>query len=79
MTSFIVPKDPLSLEYFLTTGHLSDETDLIQLGNSHDRNFYSLDGSVIVKPSSWNTFPTDKNPDAKYKYSSVRIIFDKDL
>ena len=57
---------------------MSDEADLIQLGQSADSYFYSYEhGSPL--PSAWTTYPTAENPSTRYKFSSLEVNFSQDL
>lgn len=57
---------------------LSDETSIIQLGYSSDKELYK---HHIESPkiSSWTAFPTVDEPGRRYKFTSVEVNFSPDL
>ena len=57
---------------------LSDETQLIQLGYSEEKELYK---HQIENPkiSSWTAFPTAENPERRYKFTSTEINFSPHL
>lgn len=58
---------------------LNDESGFIQLGMEEETFFYSAFNDMEPNPSSWNTFPTEADPFAKYKFMSVSFELGKDL
>ena len=63
----------------VSTSVLSDETDFLQLGQQSETLFYSAFNDMSPNPSSWNSFPTEEDPEAQYKFFSVSFEFDKHL
>ena len=51
---------------------LSDETQVLQLGYSEERIFYSYHRK-LPEASSWNIFPSEQNPLSRYKFTSVEV------
>ena len=49
----------------------------MQFGNSEDTFFYGFEAKE--KPSSWINFPTEENPENKFKFISVEVSQNKDL
>ena len=58
---------------------ISDETQIIQLGDSVDREFNSFVNNITPNFSSWSNFPTDEKPLNLYKFASFEINLNKDL
>ena len=60
---------------------MSDETDYIQVGQyvAHDFVNYDTSRSLFAELSSWDTFPTDDNPETFYKFFSVHLQLSKSL
>ena len=56
---------------------LSDETQLFQFGYAEETTFYSY-MSKLPEPSAWNKFPTEANPDSRYKFTSIEVNFSLD-
>ena len=53
---------------------LSDETQIFQVGYSQDTEYYEY-WSKLPETSSWNKFPTEENPLARYKFTSLEVNF----
>ena len=58
---------------------ISDETQIVQFGNSVDREFNSFVDNITPQYSSWSNFPTDDNPLNLYKFASFEVNLNKDL
>ena len=58
---------------------ISDETQIVQFGNSVDREFNSFVDNITPQYSSWSNFPTDDKPFNLYKFASFEINLNKDL
>ena len=48
------------------------------MGGSVDT-FYYTHLDPVNKPTSWNTYPSESNPDALYKFASLNIALNRDL
>ena len=56
------------------TNFLEDETSYLRYsGQSDIERFYSVWGLSHAIPSSWSTWPTADQPEAKYKHASLNI------
>ena len=70
---------PVWIGYYINENILNDATDFFQLGNPSEKKFYSGSDSLYSDSTSWNIFPTEDNPLARYKYASLQFTFEKDL
>ena len=70
---------PAYVDYDIMSEMLSDETSLVQLGDSVDRPIYTYNEEMKVTDSNWNKFPTTENPESKYKFLSVVVNTNPDL
>lgn len=50
---------PTWFDYYVQTRMISDETQLVQFGNSVDREYNSFVDNITPLVSSWSNFPTD--------------------
>jgi len=72
MNQQIDQKTPIYVGYEITTQVLRDESSLLQLSGDEKTFYTSASGSnFITGVTSWNVFPTEKNPMARYKFASV--------
>lgn len=69
---------PSWISLLLKTSFVHDESSMVQLGQSQE---FTLHDWVVGKivPSFWNKFPTDEEPNNRYKFVSLNIMQDKDL
>ena len=57
-----------------------DETALVQINNEEEKTFFNKsENELVLKDSSWNNFPTDDEPYAKYKYIGAAIKLNENL
>ena len=57
---------------------LADETQLLQLGNVSEVDFFEMTWDT-PRPSAWRKFPTNENPNFRYKFSSISLRISPDL
>ena len=55
-----------------------DETSFLQLGQQKSFSFFDFELNKVV-PSFWNKFPSEKEPENRYKFVSINVNQDKDL
>ena len=64
----------------MKTNALNDATDLFQIFDGEDKKFYApVTENFQVKDSSWNEFPSELEPDNKYKFYSLHVSTNSDL
>ncbi len=71
--------EPTWADFSLRTSQLNDETSFIQIGNAEESLFYGQYGKPEIRPSAWNEFPTEAEPNNKYKFTSLTIQINPDL
>ena len=80
MNQQIDQKTPIYVGYEITTQVLRDESSLLQLSGDEKTFYTSASGSnFITGVTSWNVFPTEKNPMARYKFASVQFTFNQNM
>ena len=51
----------------------------MQIGFETETDFYDESKEFRYGPTSWNIFPTEENPLARYKFVSLQFTFEHDL
>ena len=65
-------KNPNWINTLIRTNLLEDETQVVKLGYSNEKEFYTYHRK-LPEASAWNKFPTEENPLTRYKFTSVEI------
>lgn len=74
------PNVPSWLNFDILQNRRSDETDLVQLGNKDETDFYNLNMQTFqLGVSSWNLYPTEEDPGSLYKFTSLYMKVSRDL
>ena len=69
---------PQWINFRLKMLKLEDQSSYLQYGDPDEIYYYSHD-LPIQQPTSWNTFPTQDDPDALYKFASINMFLNHDL
>ena len=57
---------------------LEDEVEYLQYGNINSDYYNNFMIDSNVRPSAWSKFPTQDNPNGKYKFTSLEITYSQD-
>lgn len=77
---YVSQETPVWLDYRVQTRLLSDETEIVQLGESVDRYYNSfIESKLKPEYSSWNAPITQDSPQNRYKFASLEVNMSKDL
>jgi len=64
-------KTPSWIPFSMQRNLLSDQTSYLNWGQGSEERPYNILSQGPILPSAWTKYPTEENPDTKFKFASI--------